>query len=274
MTSQKPDDAILIQYLLGEAISEADLDRLEIRYFQDDRYFDHLLAVEDDLIDSYVLNALPPRQRTLFETNFLASPRRREKYEAQQQLVKFFRSNVSRAPFLSGIRRLFRSQTVGVRFAMATVAGLAMVWMGLSGMALFRAKRDASSLRAQIAELESRSAPRVPIASFLLNPGILRSGGGERIQLSQGADAAVLKLRVINPPVETSVYEAELSTAESLLLWRQSRLHGRRDGSEETVEVLVPAGLLMPGDYVMALGAIGVKGKTDLPSYVFRVDRN
>ena len=271
--SQQPDDELLVHYLLGDVLPEGALDQVESGYFNNDQCFDRLLGIEDDLIDAYVLNTMPSRQRAQFEAHFLASSRRREKCEAQRAIVGFFRANVPRTPFLIAVRRFFRSQAGGVRFAIVVAGAVIAVWMGFTSTALFRAERDASALRSRVAALESVPAAAPLLATFVLTPGTLRSGGAEQARIPAGVQAAVLRLRVSGAPADAS-FEAELSTPESVVLWRQSRLRRRPDPAGDTVDVLLPAELLTPGDYVMTLSAVGAQGRRDLASYVFRVERN
>src|SRR5262245_14345184 len=83
----------LMRYLLGE-LSEEEKTRLEERFFAEDDYFAELLAVEDDLIDEYVQDALSPRERALFEQHFLVSSQRQRRVALKRMLW----SRVSEAP--------------------------------------------------------------------------------------------------------------------------------------------------------------------------------
>jgi anti-sigma factor RsiW len=68
------DDEVIVRYLLGELPAEEETG-LERRYLADPALLDRIDAVEDDLIDDYVRDALPPEQREHFESRFLTAER-------------------------------------------------------------------------------------------------------------------------------------------------------------------------------------------------------
>jgi hypothetical protein len=69
---------LVSRYLLGE-LSGEQLTLVEERYFTEPSFLRLVETVEDDLIDAYVRNEMPPPKRRLFEHHFLASPGRRER---------------------------------------------------------------------------------------------------------------------------------------------------------------------------------------------------
>ena len=69
--SQAADDTGYSQILLGEALPESEQAEIEERYFTDDVYFDRLLALEDDLIDSHIRGTLSESETIRFERHFL-----------------------------------------------------------------------------------------------------------------------------------------------------------------------------------------------------------
>lgn len=158
---KKKDDSerVLIQYLLGE-LPEAEQIRLEERFFADDEYFEHLLAVEDDLIDDYVRGELSPHERTRFERAFLTTPERRQRVEFARALMR----TVSEAPVraapapaiarpepVSGwlsLRAFLRPQNPAFQFAIAAAALIILVggaWLMVETM----------RLRTQLAQLQA-----------------------------------------------------------------------------------------------------------------------
>lgn len=68
------------RYLLGE-LSEEDSARLEDSSFSDPDQLEELWEVENDLIDGYARDELPPVEREKFGRLFLAHPDRRERVE-------------------------------------------------------------------------------------------------------------------------------------------------------------------------------------------------
>jgi hypothetical protein len=81
------NDELRIRYLLGELSAEEQA-KLEDEYFTQDNSFEQLLAIEDELIDAYVRGKLPERERTLFETHFLSTPKRRERVAFARELLR------------------------------------------------------------------------------------------------------------------------------------------------------------------------------------------
>jgi hypothetical protein len=77
----------MIRYLLGE-LSGGDQSALELEFFSDSETFDQVWAVENDLIDAYVRNRMPRRQRELFERHYLQSPKHRERVALARMLLK------------------------------------------------------------------------------------------------------------------------------------------------------------------------------------------
>lgn len=74
-------------YLLGQ-LSEEERTRIEERFFRDAEYREFIRAIEDDLIDGYVRGEMPPRERELFEGNFLFVPHRHRKVEFARALAE------------------------------------------------------------------------------------------------------------------------------------------------------------------------------------------
>jgi hypothetical protein len=99
------DDRLIVRYLLGEA-SEQEEQELEERYFADDDYFEHLNAVEEELIDAYVSGELSAGDRKRFEQHFLASSKRRQRVAfAQALLSSAARRHEAKAPAVRGGER-------------------------------------------------------------------------------------------------------------------------------------------------------------------------
>jgi len=62
-------EALLVRYLLGLS-TEEERTQVEEQYFSKSEHFDHLLAVEDSLIDDYLSGRLPAAQRDAFKESF------------------------------------------------------------------------------------------------------------------------------------------------------------------------------------------------------------
>ncbi|MDX6499875.1 MAG: hypothetical protein QOG23_3135 [Blastocatellia bacterium] len=75
---QSKGEEEIIAYLLGD-LSEAESDRFEERYLEDESLFQEMQEIEDELIDDYASGVLTGADRTRFEKYFLRSSQRQEK---------------------------------------------------------------------------------------------------------------------------------------------------------------------------------------------------
>ena len=77
---QEALDEALRKYLLrDETLAWEDMARLEESLAEDERYFDRMLLVENELLEDYMRGALTAEEGRRFHTHFLVTPERREK---------------------------------------------------------------------------------------------------------------------------------------------------------------------------------------------------
>ncbi len=81
----------LRRYLLGE-MSDAERSELERKYFEDPRFFEQLVQAENELVDAYARELLPPERRERFERHYLAHPARRERVRFARSLASALES--------------------------------------------------------------------------------------------------------------------------------------------------------------------------------------
>lgn len=86
MKNRPGEERLLTRYLLGEA-SELEQNLLETNYFHDPRFYELLLAVEEELICDYLNGFLSPHEWRQFERHFLKSARRRQKCAELKELL-------------------------------------------------------------------------------------------------------------------------------------------------------------------------------------------
>src|SRR5262245_49763026 len=72
------DEKQIVRFLLGQLTEDARTG-IEDRIFRDNGFYEHVLAIQEELADDYVLDNLTADQRFHFERNLLRSPRRRER---------------------------------------------------------------------------------------------------------------------------------------------------------------------------------------------------
>jgi len=86
MGLEQPDDKQIELYLVG-ALSEAESERLDELSVTDDAFADRLRAVENDLVDACARGELSGKIGESFKSNYLSSPRRREKVQFAEALA-------------------------------------------------------------------------------------------------------------------------------------------------------------------------------------------
>jgi hypothetical protein len=79
------DEELLKRYLLAD-ITQEQQQQIQDRLFVDADYFNHLLIVENEMIEDYALGHLPLSQVGPFEKHFLRSPERRRRLKVAQSL--------------------------------------------------------------------------------------------------------------------------------------------------------------------------------------------
>jgi hypothetical protein len=269
MNGRQSVDDRLVRYLLGEALTDAEQAEIEERYFTDDVYFDRLLAVEDDLIDSYVRGGLSADERAQFEHNFLASNRRREKWEAQRAIASFFRARSKPTGFVSAWVQFFRSQTLGARTLATASAFIVIAAVIVLAWAYTDTHRKSDVLQAHLERLQEEAAKLPAIATFVLQPERLRSGNGEQLEIGPSTRWVVLRVEIPQLANGFSTFAASLNTADGQEISEQKGLS--RDAS--SVEIVLPGSTLKRGDYVLSLTAEDAERQMQLPAYQFRIDR-
>lgn len=117
-------------YFLGELKVE-EVIRLENEYLGDEAKFAELREAENDLLDDFVRNALPPNSRKSFEENYLNSPFRRQRLEFAQTLAEVLRKESVVETEKTGFAwwDIFSFWKMGVAFASLLLLLLGGIWI-------------------------------------------------------------------------------------------------------------------------------------------------
>src|ERR1022692_2651929 len=183
MSLETGGDALIVRYFLDE-LSADERRQLEQRYFLDDRLFESVRSIEEQLIRDYLRGELPAAQRRRFEAHYLQSPQLSERVESARLLMQSAsaapqaptvattagatteaapareepvsigshtpnRRSISGPSILERLRESFRLRAGVLGFAAAglvTVAMLVAVWFGL----------DNRRVRTELARSESQ----------------------------------------------------------------------------------------------------------------------
>src|SRR5215831_11007555 len=158
--------ALMARYILGQ-LSEEERARVEEEYFADSDFFEEMVAVENDLIDSYVAGRLSGVELQQFENHFLSNPEHRERVEFARSLLgsgpKAERSGESSRQ--AGATWRLRWPAPALRFAAAAVfLGLLAcgIWLAMSnirlGEELAQMRSSQTKLEQEQQELQRKNA--------------------------------------------------------------------------------------------------------------------
>ena len=227
-------DERIIAYLLGE-LPEDDLERFEGEGFDQDDWQKQINLVELDLIDAYVRNKLTPERRQRFKQNYLTTEVRLERVIMATALLRHI-DKLSPEPtwverfkaFWGGAPRSLRAAS-----AVAVVAVIASAWW-----------------------MSRTPSPRT-FATLTLNITYSTRGEGVKagnVKLTPDDEALKISLLLPEQPPQAASYRVEVDKIESDDGEALSAEVAGQDA--RSVQVVIPASQLAPGQYVLKLFAI------------------
>jgi hypothetical protein len=196
------DEKLLSRYLLGQT-TEDESSRIEDGYFRSPEHYEEILAIEEELIFRYVREDLTPLERLQFEERFLASDRRRLKYELTRDLAAYVAesyypvpeaSATARTPWFFNLLAIANWRLAGVvamLFAMTTLI-FVLVW-----------NRHPSA-----GQLAGITEPVPPAPSPLQLPDVALTQPNAPAALKAPAPSTI----PVNPPKQIPVVQVDLST--------------------------------------------------------------
>lgn len=305
MAKDRPNDDVMMGYILGE-LSDDEQVRLEELYFVDDRTFEQLAALEDELIDAYVRGELSAQQRKLFELHFLNSRERRRKLAFAESFIQYLSelpgttSAAERKTWGNRVAGWLGVQRSTVRWAFAA-AGAVVLLIG-AGLVRenWRLRTQLRQMQAEQTQLRQReeqlsrqlaqrelpptgSAPEkapeeaawpephsLPVVAFTLTPGLVRGSAEQKtVIIPHGPHLVRLRIDVESNQAYES-YRATLETVDGTKVWSKEELKATEGGRALVVDL--PSSLLRNEDYILKLR--GQQNRTvfaDLGGYSFRV---
>lgn len=220
----------LLRYLLGE-LSEKRRARLEEKVLADERLFERLLIVEDELIDAYVRGELVADRRSRFEARYLSTPERSARIDVARGLKAA--ADAARPIDTSVIEAETSSPGIGwwtvlARTALPAAAAIALV---VSLMTWRGPGPDGSD-----------AGPPGVTATVVLLPSV-RSEAAELPKLEWPGEAGIVELQVYVE--DKGLYQsflAGLETGRGEALWESGELpQPEADTGGRTVVVRPPA---------------------------------
>lgn len=269
MEQNLEDNNLIQRYLLAE-LDEEMRQRLEERLMTDNEYFEELLVAEDELIDKYLGNSLPPGDKEKFEGHFLSTPERRRKLSFARTLRRYIVAKEEELAVPSGIddsspsRKRFLFPSFGFRNPIAGLSVAAVLLLMVLGVGWL-------ILREQRAENPSRLGNRGNVLAVTLTAGAVRSES-ESNNVRIPADTNVVEFRLETALDEYQKYIATIQTDTGSEILSLDQLTTEKVGSERVVIVPTPAKTLRPGDYQLKLSGLVAGGEPErISTYYFRI---
>jgi hypothetical protein len=223
-------------YLL-HTMPEDERAALAERWMTDPDLYGQLCASEADLLDAYVRNQVSPGERALIEQHLLGSDSQRRKLAFAAAL---------RTALPAAERRWPAWVLPAVAAAMVALVAAA----GWFGQQNHRLRREVAGLRAQPLP---PPAGNVYATSLPLN-GVRGAADERRVTIPTGAEMVRLDLE-LEPGDESATYSATisaLSTGDGIV-WREEPVRPIPRGTAFVAPVWIPATVLVPGRYEVAL---------------------
>jgi hypothetical protein len=147
----EPTDQQIIDYLLGDIVSDSEQQRIEENLFSGDDFFERLQVIENRLIDLYLLDKLSKAERTTFEDEYLISSRRREAITNSSEFIHLldsyrFRKQPKPKKGWQWLLSLFEAHNIALQFSLASlllIVSSGFIWL-LVEMARLKAQNAAT----------------------------------------------------------------------------------------------------------------------------------
>jgi len=277
---------LLRRYLLGD-LEEDQREKIEAGLLTDEKLFDAIADVRDEMIDDYSFDILPERDRKLFDTNFVLNPERLHKLRVSTALAHYRDANLApvssmqaSAP-LSLIQRIFAGRKRW-RLATALVSSLVLLAIGYGGWRAYehyQLKQRVEELRVKQLQVEQYlaklngqdlSAHSDSMLSLTLRPLLRESKATNKVRIS--ARTEILELRLEAKESNFPVYRADIEDSDGVRLYSVENLRWRQDNGAIVVFLRLPSQLLSPATYQIHLQGISAQQQTvDIGRYPFQI---
>jgi hypothetical protein len=237
---------------------------------------DHETLEREHVVDRYLLGQLPPAERASFEEHYLSCRQCLDRLELAEAMQRGFKraagqdaaqlAAVHQLAVVAWLARLGRPRQMAVLAmtlcaAVVLPAGLALWRTGPNPGTSARGAAESVRLRSELSQeraARARDAADVAQARLpqrnvpILFLGVERGAGGggptHQLRLPEGSGSAVLALE-IDPP-HRPAYRVVLRAASGREVWSGGDLEL---DERETLTLALPASLLAPGDYTLAV---------------------
>ena len=242
------DDEQTIQYLLGRLSDEVQ-SSFERDVMATKESFEHVLALEDDLMYDYLQGELSSQDRKRFAERYVVSAEGRQKETFANVLLDW----VTRQP------KVYKPGFEFWRVLQFATASLALCTLVFS-LWLHRESRQVRTLVSQVVEkttvahnLTAQASPPPPVVLFFLEPGLNRSAGGpKRLRITPAAVQVRLRLNGQHAELDKA-YVGTLRTTSGVEVWSTNGLLFQREPNGVVLPIELPAAIFLNGEYVLIL---------------------
>ncbi len=293
------------RYLLGD-LPEAEQLSLEQNYFTDSEKFEQVWDLENELVDGYVRDGLTKQERTLFERNYLTTPRHQQRVAVAKSLLSAADETIAEEKAISeahettswwaNLLAIFQLPQMALGAAAALLLlTLVGYWYfrggGLSPEQIARNVPDVqppatsqtpvptptsppattpSVAQATPApQISPTAQPAVPaVLAFVLGGSLRKPGDVQPLTVPSGTKQVRLQMKLEGD--DYSSYQFKLRSAGGREVLSQSAL--RPASNKKSVAVSIPANKLAPGDYILTLSGVTSANETEeVNRYFFRI---
>lgn len=238
------DDQQIRRYLLAE-LEGYERTAFDEEILGNDEFFEVVQAVEDELIDEYVLEDLSPAERERFETYFLTTADRRRRTE----LARLLRERATRVGRSSWV---WWARAAAVLVALL-IPGAILMWNRQPSSPVPRADAPASPATPSVSTPAAPDAPdAAAVAVVALASGSLRDLQGAA-PVTIGPEVGTLRLQLeLAPDLVAAPNVVSIETPDGGVVWTSS-ISAQPAPESDTLPVDVPADVLGAGDYLVVL---------------------
>lgn len=299
-------DEKLRLYLLGSLNADERL-KVDERLLVDDEFAERVALLESVLTDDHAAGKPDPAERELFQSKFLVTDDRKQNLRLSAALRDY--ANAEAATVTQLPERSSWSEKFAGLFALNSPRAWAfagsfaalLLLVGVTWFILKRpqesplvAKNETTNSTETVRPAKSAEQPVAPnqqpspapnpspspetvpatVASFVLMPGALRSGGDMTRIAVPGGERDIVRLSLVVETPSEGTYQAELVTAEGQKVLVRPNLKITRNGHAKIV-LTVAARLLHTRDYQIKLTQTKPDGQSESAGrYYFRAQED
>ena len=225
----------LVRFLLGD-LPDGEREEIADRLFEDRAFLAEIQAAGDDLIHAYLTDSLGSADRARFETHFLASPRRRERFEFLRDVVSTVQQR-SAGPRRSTAGRAWVLAAAVVILAVTALWRVVLVRPGQNGPGPIVTHPRTPVPTRPTAPPEETRVVRLPAPSQ------------QPVEIAIPVGTRLVRLEVPIDDDEHPTFAAALRTHDGTTAWEAKRLVPPGPGL--AVVLIVPAEILTADEYVL-----------------------